>query len=145
MLCSFCVHRFYISVFFVTVKASDVKKARVLKMIFALLASAIVLFTVWYQIKYYRRNRLLSQIPAVSSYPIIGSNLSFYGKSPQEIFQLLEKASEELGPVYRFDFSPFATTVMANDPKIIEDLLSSNTLIQKSIEYDYVRRWLGDG
>lgn len=114
-------------------------------LIFYLLVAVTISVAFWYQTKYRRRNKLLAKIPAIKSYPLIGSNLSFFGKSAADIFKILQKASADLGSMFRFDFSPFQSTIFVSDPKVIEGLLSSQKLIDKSVEYDFVRLWLNDG
>lgn len=99
----------------------------------------------WYRYKYRRRNELLSKIPALSSYPVIGSILSLVGKSAAGICKTFEKASSELGSVFRVDVSPFHSNIFIGDPTIAEAILSSQKLIEKSVEYDLVKNWLNDG
>lgn len=99
----------------------------------------------WYYKKYNHRNKILSKFPTIKTYPLIGSNLSFIGKSPADIFKTLRKASVELGPVWRFDFSPFQSNIVVHDPKIAEGILSSQKILDKSIEYKFVKQWLNDG
>lgn len=108
------------------------------------LALAVVVVT-WYHKKYSRRNELLSKIPTITSYPLIGSNLSFIGKSAPQIFQTIVKASEELGSLWRFDLSPFQSNIVIAEPKIAEAVLASQKLIEKSVEYDFIRHWLNEG
>lgn len=104
-----------------------------------------VLIAFWYHTKYNRRNGLLHKIPALRSYYLIGSNLSFLGKSAAQIFKTLEKGFTDLGSVYRFDFSPFSSVVMIANPVAAEALLSSPRLIEKSYEYGFLKKWLADG
>ena len=76
---------------------------------------------------------------------MIGSNLSFVGKPAIEIFKTFQKASEELGPLYRFDLTPFHSTIVVSDPTVIEGILSSQKLLDKSVEYKFVKKWLNEG
>lgn len=108
------------------------------------LALAIVVVS-WYHKKYSRRNKLLSKIPTITSYPLIGSNLSFVGKSAPQIFQMIVKTSEQLGSLWRFDLSPFQSNIVIAEPKIAEAVLSSQKLIEKSVEYNFIKQWLNEG
>lgn len=99
----------------------------------------------WYHLKYNNRNKLLANIPSITSYPLIGSNLSFVGKSAVDIFKVLQQANVELGSVYRFDVSPFESMVMVSEPNVIEGILSSQKLIDKSAQYNFVKPWLNEG
>lgn len=109
-----------------------------------LVALAIVVVT-WYHKRYYQRNKFLSKIPTIPSYPLIGSSLSFTGRSAVEMFQVLEKAARDYGSVWRFDLSPFHSNIVVTDPKLCEGILSSQKLLEKSVEYGFVRKWLNDG
>jgi cytochrome P450 family 4 len=89
---------------------------------------------------------MLSKIPAMNpTYPVVGSNLAVLGKSTSEILKITEKTAKELGPIWRFDMSPFLFAVFISDPKALENLLSNTNLISKGIEYDFLKNWLGDG
>lgn len=115
---------------------------------FSLIFSLVVLLAAWYNLKFRRRNELLSRIPVISpTYPLIGSNLSVFGCSSKELLEICAKTSEELGPVWRFDMTPFesGTMVMVSDPSVLESLLSNSKLITKGSEYDFFKRWLGSG
>jgi hypothetical protein len=104
-----------------------------------------VLIAFVYHTKYNRRNGILHKIPALSSYYLIGCNLSFLGKSAAQILKTLEMGFASLGSVIRFDFSPFTTTVMIADPTAAGALLSSEALIDKSYEFGFIKNWLTDG
>lgn len=105
----------------------------------------VIAFCGWFHYTNRRRNELLSKIPALNSYPVVGSILSLAGKSATEIFATFEKASSELGSVFRVDVSPFLSNIFIADPAIAEAILSSRTLIEKSVEYDLIRNWLNNG
>lgn len=114
----------------------------------ALLAYFVALAVVvisWYHKRYNHRNKLLAKIPTIPSYPLIGSSLSFIGKSATQVFEVLEKTSKEFGAVWRFDLSPFHSNIVVSDPKIVEGILSSQKLLDKSVEYQFVQKWLNDG
>lgn len=114
-------------------------------LLFYALIFSLIAFATWYYTKYSRRNSALNKFPTIKSYPLIGSNLSFLGKTAVEIFKTFQRASVELGPNYRIDLSPFESNIITSDPKVIEGILSSQKLIVKSKEYDFVRRWLNEG
>ncbi|XP_055695221.1 cytochrome P450 4d10-like isoform X2 [Lutzomyia longipalpis] len=98
---------------------------------------------VWHD-KFSRQATLGAKIRGPSTYPLIGNGNLFVGASPPEILQVIGKLVKEYGKVLRvflgLDFMLFVT-----DPKFVEVLLSSNTLIDKSKEYTFLRNWLGDG
>lgn len=110
-----------------------------------LAVTIVVVVITWYHKKFYRRNKLLSKFPTIKSYPLIGSNLSFIGKSAAQIFNTLEQASKDHGQIWRFDLSPFQSNIIVHDPKIAEGILSSQKFLDKSVEYDFIKNWLNDG
>lgn len=114
-------------------------------MFLAYFLTLVIIVVTWYQKKYYKRNQLLAKIPSMKSYPLIGSSLSFVGKSAAQMFINLEEASKLHGPLWRFDLSPFKTNIVVHDPKVVEGILSSQKFIEKSDEYNLVKQWLGDG
>lgn len=112
----------------------------------AILSCVVLVIALWYDWKYGRRNKMLAKIAAVKpTYPLIGSNLAFFGKSSSEVFNVLVKASLEHTPAWRFDMTPFLKAVFLQEPKAIEDLLSTMKLTSKSGEYELFKNWLGEG
>lgn len=106
----------------------------------------VIVAVTWYQKRYYRRNQHLAKIPVMKGgFPLICNSLAFVGKKPSQIFKTLEKAAIDHGPFWRFDLTPTMTNIVIHDPKLVEGILSSQTMIEKSVEYDFVREWLGDG
>lgn len=49
------------------------------------------------------------------------------------------------GPIWRFEMNPFVPFIYVRDPKIVEEILSSQKLIDKANEYDMLKNWLGSG
>jgi cytochrome P450 family 4 len=95
---------------------------------------------------YRKRNQMLSKIPvARPTYPLIGTNLAIAGKSIMEMLKYGERTCLELGPVWRFDMTPFFSAVIVSDLKVLNELLLSKTLTTKGVEYDFLHDWLGDG
>ena len=100
----------------------------------------------WYQIKYRHRNLLMSKIPTPSKYPIIHNAHNFIGKSPKELFDLLESFANSLGPVYVLSGNPFDNgSLIVADPKVAETILSSQKLLDKGEDYERMKSWLGTG
>ncbi|XP_059612224.1 cytochrome P450 4d10 [Phlebotomus argentipes] len=104
---------------------------------------AVIAGFLWHE-KFSRRATLAAKFRGPSPYPLIGNGHLFLGSSPPEILQTIGKLVKEYGKVVRIflgvDFLLFIT-----DPKVVEAVLSSNTLISKSKEYTFLRNWLGDG
>lgn len=105
----------------------------------------VISFYLWYKKTFGHRNKLLSKFPAPKSYPILNHSFHIIGKTPAEIFQLLAEFSKKYGPVWRFQLNPFVAGIYIRDPKVIEEILSSQKLIDKANEYDMLHGLLGTG
>ncbi|KAG5670297.1 hypothetical protein PVAND_000573 [Polypedilum vanderplanki] len=113
--------------------------------------SAVALFLIfitgvyfWYQEKYKRYNELMDKIPCAKPHPILNHLLYFINKRPGEIFIILEKMAKDHGPVWKFQI-PLSEQIVVHDPKIVEEILLSQKIIDKSMEYDFIIDWLGTG
>lgn len=104
----------------------------------------IITFITWSVNKNKRRNELLSKIPTPSRLPLINHAGYFFNKQPEEILKNLFKFAEELGTVW-WTKIPGSTQIFVHDPKIIEIFLTSQKMITKSSEYEYLLPWMGTG
>lgn len=106
----------------------------------------ISVFGVWYQKKYGRKNYLLSRIPSIKRYPVIHHTPYFINKSPKEVFYFFIHVFKEFGDVIHFSLGLFDDAfVMIADAKIAEDILTSQTMIDKTVDYDLLVPWIGTG
>ena len=107
---------------------------------------AVITFISWYQIKYRRRNYLMSKIPAPKKLPIFHHLIEFMGKDAKDVFDWLEEQGNKFSPVYYFTVSPFDPgCAVVSDVKVIEALLTSQVLHDKTIDYDLLVPWIGTG
>ncbi|KAK2723053.1 hypothetical protein QYM36_003296 [Artemia franciscana] len=85
-------------------------------------------------------------IPGPNGWPILGSAPELVQKLKKgEMTRLLFKEyPEKYGPIFRF-WTAFIPRIGLCSARHVEPLLSSTTLIKKSIDYDFIRDWLGDG
>lgn len=105
----------------------------------------IITFSIYYYYKnYYNIVKLAKQFKGPRAYPLIGNGLDFFGKSPQDALQLFQKLCSENDNFVRIWFGPVLNFYIA-DVKFCEKLLSSQKLIDKSNEYDFLRPWLNEG
>lgn len=107
----------------------------------------IAIFSViYYKNKFARRNHLLKQFPAPPSLPIFGHALMFSNKTPQEVFYKSLEIEAIYKKIFHLSFGnwddPF---VFIMDAKIVEGFLTSQTLLDKSIDYDLLKPWIGNG
>lgn len=120
------------------------KEGRMFLISFLILS--LVAFIAWYHITYQRQNYLLSKIPGPKKLPIFHSSLEFIGKSPIAIFKWLEDKTKIYGPVWHFTVTPFDTgCAVVTDVKVIETLLTSQVLLEKTVDYDLLVPWIGTG
>ncbi|GAB1861205.1 Cytochrome P450 4c3 [Camponotus japonicus] len=85
----------------------------------------------------------LRKVPYPTALPIIG-NAYQLNCSPEEFFQNLIKWAEEFGNIYLLwvGLRPF---IFLYKVEAIQPLLSSSVHIDKSLEYAYLKPWLGTG
>jgi cytochrome P450 family 4 len=106
----------------------------------------LISFVVWYQIKFRDRNALIAKLPTPRSYPLIGNIPTIFCVTPKTFFNLLERLSLDLGPIFVITTHPFFEgTIISRGVKITEAILSSQKLLDKSAEYNVLKNWLGTG
>uniref|UniRef100_A0A1B0EV31 Cytochrome n=1 Tax=Lutzomyia longipalpis TaxID=7200 RepID=A0A1B0EV31_LUTLO len=103
----------------------------------------VIAAIVWHE-KFSRRAILAAKLKGPPTYPLIGNGHLFFGASPPHILATISNLLKRYGKVVPL-FLGFDMMIFVTDPKFIEVLLSSNTLIDKSKEYTFLRDWLGDG
>ncbi|XP_037818738.1 cytochrome P450 4d1 isoform X2 [Lucilia sericata] len=67
------------------------------------------------------------------------------GIKPERIIYVIREIIEDYGKTVGFWFGPFIFGVFMMDVKYAACVLSSNTLLVKSMEYDFLRNWLCEG
>lgn len=104
----------------------------------------IIIIIITNYFKNRRRSELLSKIPSPKRLPLINHAGYFFNKQPHEILENLTKFAKDLGPVW-WTKIPGSIQMFVHDPKIIEIFLTSQKLITKSSEYEYLFPWMGTG
>lgn len=106
----------------------------------------IIAWTSFHSIKNRRKYHLFSKIPAPKKLPLLHNSLELIGKSPVDLFNWLELNGKKYGSVYHFTVSPWDIgSAVISDVKIVEALLTSQTLLDKTIDYDLIVPWIGTG
>lgn len=99
----------------------------------------------WYQKKFGLRNELLSKFPAPKSYPILRHGVLLFGKSPPKVLETITKLAAKYRPIWRLDITMLTSQIFVQDPKIVEEILTSQKFIDKSNGYNLLINWLGTG
>ncbi|KAF5277787.1 hypothetical protein FQR65_LT03767 [Abscondita terminalis] len=110
--------------------------------LFLILLSPIVVVIIWWYVIYLRSEKHLSKFPGPSNLPLIGA-LHHFGSSEDFISNYTSIINKYKGPVkLMLGFHP---TLVLSDAKSLEFVLSSNSILQKSHEYQFFHSWLGTG
>jgi cytochrome P450 len=105
---------------------------------------SLLLLVIAFGFNKFLREDLVSKLPSPSKLPIVRHGHHFSGRSPTEIFKLLEKFFNQLGKIWHFGLLNF-NIIFIKDVKIVEEILTSQKLIEKSPSYDFFHKWLGLG
>ncbi|XP_055923179.1 cytochrome P450 4d2-like [Eupeodes corollae] len=113
-------------------------------MFFELVVLLITILFVYDYLSKKRVNDVLSYMPGPKSLPLVGNILSYVGRTPEDIFNLIASNRQKYGPMYRvWIFNRPA--VFCADPKDVEVILNSSKHITKNSLYDMLVGWLGYG
>lgn len=100
----------------------------------------------WYQANYRQRNKLLAKFPSPKRLPLIHNTLQLLGMSPKQFFDWIEANSKTYGSVYLVSLGIlYPGFVIVSNFKVIEAVLSSKTLLDKTNDYDLLKPWIGTG
>jgi cytochrome P450 family 4 len=101
-----------------------------------------VLFWLIYQFRSFES--LIKHIPGPPTIPLIGNGLLFLGKSPEDTFKTITGVHQKYGDIFRI-FVGTKLVIAVIDPKDVEFILSSQSLLEKADEYNPIKEWLGNG
>jgi cytochrome P450 family 4 len=105
---------------------------------------SICIFLGWYYTKYRETLAIVSKLPGPRRWPIVGNAFVFMGKSPSELLVKLTAIVEKYPKFACLMIGPQAE-ILIMDPKLAEQILSSQKLIDKAGEYDFLLDWIGTG
>uniref|UniRef100_A0A182MM45 Cytochrome P450 n=1 Tax=Anopheles culicifacies TaxID=139723 RepID=A0A182MM45_9DIPT len=109
---------------------------------FVALAISVALYV--YVEKFSKILKHSGKLGGPTAYPLIGNGLIFAGQTPAGFLQTVGRLIQQYGRCFRVWLGT-QMLIVITEPKDIEVLLSSNKYIDKSIEYDFIRPWLGEG
>ncbi|CAG9805217.1 unnamed protein product [Chironomus riparius] len=105
---------------------------------------SICIFLGWYYTKYRETLAIVSKLPGPPRWPIFGNAFLFMGKSPAELLVKLTAVVEKYPKFTCLMLGP-QPEILIMDPKLAEQLLNSQKLIDKAGEYDFLLDWIGTG
>ncbi|KAF2897329.1 hypothetical protein ILUMI_08847, partial [Ignelater luminosus] len=114
-----------------------------LEMILLLAISVFVILITSWLLQYYKYEKFLGKFKGPRPLPLFGNTLQF-GKTTDLLPVLLDNR-KKYGNVYKlyFGFSP--PFLVISNVKFLEYLLGSTKILEKSLEYKFLYRWLGTG
>lgn len=98
----------------------------------------------WFVYRFKKLEYLVKDIPGPLTIPLLGNGLLFVNSTPEKTYLTTIRLLKEYGSILRVFLGTKLFVVLSN-PKDVEILLSSQALIEKSDEYDFMRPWLGTG
>lgn len=114
----------------------------------AVLGVLLLLFFLYFLIKFLRLRSIFNRLPGPKTVPILGNAHRFIGGNPREILQTIVSMVEESG-CWPFGLmriwlaqNPYIFTF---HPEIVEPVLNSSKHITKSFDYELFVPWLGRG
>uniref|UniRef100_T1GUJ2 Cytochrome P450 n=1 Tax=Megaselia scalaris TaxID=36166 RepID=T1GUJ2_MEGSC len=87
--------------------------------------------------------QLAERLPGIKGLPIVGNLFDVFGTS-HSVFKTVTTKGKHFYEVCKLWIGP-RLVVFLFDPRDVEILLSSQTYIDKSSEYDFFKPWLGEG
>lgn len=111
-----------------------------------ILITLVTSIITWLHLKYRHQNNLIYKLPSPKKLPLIHNSLEFVGKTPKQIFDRLEELAKIYGSLYHYSFGPFDPGfVVVSNVKIVEAILSSQTILEKTRDYVLLIPWIGTG
>lgn len=97
----------------------------------------------WYSKRAKTINQI-NRIPGLKTYPLVGTTHMFFGKSRNQIFDVLRDEAAQFPGISRVWIGPFPE-VCIRKAEYVEKLIGSTKNLGKSFGYKFIRYWLGDG
>ncbi|NWS29244.1 CP4V2 protein, partial [Polioptila caerulea] len=114
--------------------------------VIALLLTIVTVCSLPSLMEYWRRWRMMNQIPGISPcYPVLGNALLLERKG-EDFFKQLQFYAEEFRswPLFKLWIGPLPVMVLYH-PDSVEVILNSSKHIEKSYLYKFLHPWLGTG
>ncbi|CAG7732543.1 unnamed protein product [Allacma fusca] len=90
-----------------------------------------------------RLDRMLKKFPSYKDYPVVGHTYMFF--NPEDTMTVIDGWLKKYGKRCRMYFGSSLKMLVLSSPADFEKVATAPELINKSIFYDQMRDWLGDG
>ncbi|CAG7826987.1 unnamed protein product [Allacma fusca] len=90
-----------------------------------------------------RLDRMLKKFPGYKDYPVVGHTYMFF--NPEDTMTVIEGWLKKYGKRCRVYFGSSLKTLVLSSPADFEKVATAPELINKSLFYDQMKDWLGDG
>jgi cytochrome P450 family 4 len=94
--------------------------------------------------KYSRIVESLADFPGPRPLPFVGNAYMLVGLTVNDILPFAISSINKFGSLFKFFLGPIRLLVLS-DPKYVETLLVDKKLLEKSVEYEISRVWIGNG
>ncbi|XP_044267154.1 cytochrome P450 4c3-like isoform X3 [Tribolium madens] len=109
-----------------------------------LIALALIIFPLYYYFtKFSALEKFYHQFPSPPKTPFFGNALEL--KTTRDLFQSFHKYAKTYGTMVHLKIGPFQHMLLCSNPKFLEFLLTSNTLLKKSPNLRHLQPWIGTG
>ncbi|XP_075157457.1 putative cytochrome P450 4d14 [Haematobia irritans] len=115
-------------------------------MLLELFIGLLTALLIWDFMNRRRRERLFKEagINGPTNFPLIGSAWVAFKNDTRNVFNLINRLSNEYGSLYRL-WAFNHGVLFVQDPKFFESIFSSQQVIKKNRLYTFLSGWLGDG
>ncbi|XP_017852484.1 cytochrome P450 4d10 isoform X1 [Drosophila busckii] len=91
-----------------------------------------------------RVQQLAKHLPGPPAWPLLGHAQLFMGLEPAQVCELINELAIKYNGTFKL-WLGFNFSIMLFNPCDVEHVLGSSQLLDKAMEYDYLRGWLNEG
>nr|O18596.1 RecName: Full=Cytochrome P450 4d10; AltName: Full=CYPIVD10 [Drosophila mettleri]AAB68664.1 cytochrome P450 monooxygenase CYP4D10 [Drosophila mettleri] len=91
-----------------------------------------------------RTHQLAAQLPGPRNLPLLGNFHMFFGLEPWQVPHLINQLAKKYDGTFKLKMGSNFSLMMFQ-PRDIEVVLGSSQLLDKAVEYSFLRGWLNDG
>ncbi|XP_025831456.1 cytochrome P450 4c3-like [Agrilus planipennis] len=110
--------------------------------VFGLITVLVVAVLSWLIVQF-RYIIYLRKIPGPQRIPVLGNALDF--RNSVAFLPKLLECKNKYGDVYQISFGFQEPHIIVSDHKLVQFILSSTKILDKSVNYKFLHKWLGQG